>query len=399
MFARLEAPEADPIIRLMAQFAEDPRHDKIDLGVGVYRDAAGRTPVMAAVAAAEARILAAQETKGYFGLAGDPRFLVAMRGLLLGDGVDPGRLAAVAAPGGSGAIRQLLELVRLAAPGATVWISRPCWPNHAAIADAVGLRLREYSYLGPAGDVDGAAMLADLDGAAPGDVVVLHGCCHNPSGADPDAATWAALTDMAERRGFVPFVDVAYQGFGTGVEADVAGLRHMAARLPEMLIAASGSKSFGLYRERVGLAMALCAEAGAAGRVGGALASLNRRNYAFPPDHGARVVTTILSDPVLRADWEAELATLRARVATNRVALAAALAEATQSPAFAFLTRHRGMFSQLGLHPEAVQRLREAHGVYLVADGRINLAGLTPATIGAAAEAVAAVLREAATAA
>jgi aromatic-amino-acid transaminase len=392
MFARLDPPEADPIIRLMGQFAADPRPGRIDLGVGVYRDAAGRTPVMAAVAAAEERILAAQETKGYLGLAGDPGFLAAMRGLLLGDTVDPARCAAVATPGGSGAIRQLLELARLAAPDATVWVSRPSWPNHAAIADAVGMRLREYAYLDPAGAVDGAAMLADLAGAAPGDVVILHGCCHNPTGADPDAAAWAALTDLAGRRGFVPFVDVAYQGFGEGVEADVAGLRHMAARLPELLVAVSGSKSFGLYRERVGVAMAVCADAGAAGRVAAALASLNRRNYAFPPDHGARVVTTILTDPVLRADWEAELATLRARVTANRAALAAALAEATGSDRFGFLTGHRGMFSLLGLTPGQVARLREDHAVYLVADSRINLAGLTPGTVPALARAMAAVL-------
>jgi aromatic-amino-acid transaminase len=393
MFAGLQPPEADPIIRLMTQFAEDARPDRIDLGVGVYRDAAGRTPVMAAVAAAEERILGRQQTKSYLGLAGDPRFLAAMRALLLGDAVPAERLAAVATPGGSGAIRQALELVRLAAPGATVWISRPSWPNHEAIARAVGLRVRSYAYLDPAtGDLDSAGMLADLAQAAPGDVVILHGCCHNPCGADLSAADWSALGDLAESRGFLPFVDVAYQGFGDGVQADVADLRLLAARLPELLIAASGSKSFGLYRERVGLVAALCADAGAAGRVGAALAALNRRNYAFPPDHGARVVTTILEDRVLRADWEAELATQRARVVANRTGLAAALAETTGTDRFAFLPRHRGMFSLLGLSPGHVARLRTEHAVYLVGDSRINLAGLTPATIPAVARAVASVL-------
>ena len=389
LFGALEAPAPDPIIKLMGAFAADPRPDKIDLGVGVYRDAAGRTPVMAAVAAAEARILAAQDTKGYLGLAGDPAFLSAMAGLLLG--AVPERMAAVATPGGSGAIRQLLELVRLARPGATVWISRPNWPNHAAIADALGLRLREHAWLGAAGAVDMDAVLADLGGsgtgAVAGDVVVVHASCHNPSGADMGPEGWAALADLCAERGLVPLVDVAYQGFGEGVAEDVAGLRLMAARLPEVLVAASGSKSFGLYRERVGLALALTDRPAA---VAAALASLNRKNYAFPPDHGARVVTTILTDPVLRADWQTELDAMRHRIAANRTALADALAEATGTERFAFLTRQRGMFSVLGLARDQIARLRTEHGVYLVEDGRANLAGLTPATIPATARAIAA---------
>lgn len=390
MFAALSPPEPDPIIRLMQAFAADPRPDRIDLGVGVYRDAAGRTPVMRAVAAAEARILAEQETKGYLGLAGDPAFLAAMRGLLLGGAVPDGRVAGVATPGGSGAIRQALELVRLAAPGAALWVSRPSWPNHAAIGAALGMEVRAFRYLDAvSGAVDAAGMRADLSAAAAGDVVVLQACCHNPSGADPDLADWADLAALMAQRGLVPLLDMAYQGFGEGVEADAGALRHIAARLPEVLVAASGSKTFGLYRERVGVALAICAEAGATVRVQAALAALNRRNFAFPPDHGARVVTTILGDPLLRADWEAELDTMRARVAANRAALAAALARATGAPRFDFLVRHRGMFSLMGLAPEQVRRLREAHAIYLVEDGRINLAGLVPDTIPRIAAAVA----------
>jgi len=393
LLTTLDPPAPDPIIRLMGMFGADPRADKIDLGVGVYRDAAGRTPVMAAVAAAEARLLAEQQTKGYLGLAGDPAFLAAMRGLLLGEAVPAARVAGVATPGGSGAVRQLLDLVRMAAPTATVWVSAPSWPNHAAIARALGLAVRDYPWLAPAtGTVDVAAMLAALEAARPGDVVVLQASCHNPTGADPTDLDWAAIATCAARRGLVPLVDVAYQGFAEGVEDDVSGLRHLAASLPELLLAASGSKSFGLYRERVGVAMALTDGEATAARAEAALTALNRTNYAFPPDHGARVVTTILSDPVLRADWQAELDAMRHRIARNRADLAAALREATRSPRFDFLTTQRGMFSLLGLAPDQIDRLRDDPGVYIVGDGRINLAGLTPETIPAVAAALAASL-------
>lgn len=393
LFGALPPAEPDPIIRLMQAFAADPRPDRIDLGVGVYRNAAGRTPVMAAVAAAEARILARQETKGYLGLAGDPGFLAAIRALVLGESVEVARLAAVATPGGSSAIRQALELVRAARPGATVWISDPSWPNHAAIADAVGLARRSYRYLDAAhGSVAADAMLADLEGAAAGDVVILQACCHNPSGADPSAEDWAALAALLDRRGLIPLVDVAYQGFGEGLAEDMAPLRRLAARLPELLVTVSGSKSFGLYRDRVGAVLALCAVAAEAEPVQGRLATLNRTAFAFPPDHGARVVATILGDPVLRADWQAELDGMRRRVAANRVALAEALRSETGTDRFDFLTGHRGMFSLLGLAPGEIAQLRSLHGLYLLGDSRANLAGLSAASLPRVARAIAAVL-------
>ncbi len=393
MFETLSPPSPDPIIALMGQFAADPRPGKIDLGVGVYRDAAGRTPVMRAVAAAEARILQTQATKGYVGLGGDPAFLRALGALTLGDAVAPARVASVATPGGSGAIRQCLELVRAARPEATIWISDPSWPNHPAIAAALGLARRSYRYLDPeTALVAPGPMLDDLAQAAAGDVVLLHACCHNPSGADPDAGTWAALADLCAARGLVPFLDMAYQGFGTGVAEDAAALRHMAAAVPEMLLAVSGSKTFGLYRERVGMAAAVCADAPSAGRVGAMLATLNRQNFAFPPDHGARVVQVLLDDPALRADWLAELDTMRTRIGANREALAAALRAETGATRFDFLTRHRGMFSLLGLTEGQTARLREDHAVYLVADGRANLAGLGPDQAVAVARAIAAVI-------
>ncbi|MGY6632390.1 MAG: amino acid aminotransferase [Alkalilacustris sp.] len=396
VLATLDPPEPDAIIGLMQQYAADPRPGRIDLGVGVYRNATGQTPVMAAVAAAEARIHAAQTTKGYLGLAGDPAFLTAMGGLLLGGSVARDRIAAVATPGGSGALRQILALVQLARPAAQVWIGTPSWPNHAAIAAGLGMGVQMHRYLDAgSGRVDLSAMLDDLAEARPGDVVVLHASCHNPSGADLGVEDWSAVADICAQRGLLPLVDVAYQGFGDGLDADVAGLRQLAARLPEVLVAASGSKSFGLYRDRVGLAMAVCAQCSVAQRAGAALAGLNRRTFAFPPDHGARVVTTVLSDPVLRADWEAELALMRRRVAATRQSLAAALRTETQSKRFDAVTHQRGMFSLLDLGRDAITALRADHAIYLVPDGRINLAGLTPDTIPVVAAAIARVLRTA----
>ncbi|MFC7702855.1 aromatic amino acid transaminase [Plastorhodobacter daqingensis] len=393
MFETLTPQTPDKIIRLMQMFCDDARMGKIDLGVGVWKNAAGQTPVMAAVKDAERRLVETQDSKSYIGLAGDPAFLNAMCGLLLGPDADAGRIAAVGTPGGTGAVRQVLELVRLARPGCTVWISAPTWPNHPALIDTVGLQRRDYRYYDPAtGAVDRKGMLADLGALQPGDVVLLHGCCHNPAGADLARTEWEALASVLAERGAVPFVDMAYQGFGAGLDQDAAGLRILAARLPEVLVAASCSKNFGLYRDRVGMAMALCADATARDTVQGTLAWLNRQNFAFPPDHGARVVQTILDDAALCDSWKTELEAMRLAMEANRRALADALRDATRSDRFGFLAAHQGMFSLLGLTPGQVARLRDDHGIYLVDDSRLNIAGLTEATIPVVAEAVAKVL-------
>lgn len=393
MFDRLHPPEPDAIIRLMQQFRDDPRPDKVDLGVGVYRDAQGRTPVMRAIKDAEARILADQDSKTYVALAGDAGFLSAMRGLVLGGAVPGDRIGAAATPGGTGAVRQILDLVRMVSPGATVHLPDPTWPNHPAIVETVGLRQRSYRYYdGATGTVDVAGMLDDLDRVAAGDVVLLHACCHNPTGADLALRDWADVAAVLERRQAVPFVDIAYQGFGEGLDADAAGLRHLAARLPEVLVAASGSKTFGVYRDRVGMAMAICADPAAATRTGAALAWLNRQSFAFPPDHGARAVTLVLDDPALRASWTQELETMRQRIAANRAMLSRLLTDRLGSDRFGFLTGHRGMFSRLGLAPDAVARLRSEFGIYLVGDGRANLAGLTEPAARRVAEALGRIL-------
>jgi aromatic-amino-acid transaminase len=391
MFETLPAPEPDKIIRIMQAFAADPRGEKIDLGVGVYRAEDGTTPVMRAVAAAERAVWERQTTKTYVGLAGDPAFRAALATLVLG--AEPAlsdRLASVATPGGTGAVRQALELVRRARPGAVIWVSDPTWPNHTAILDTLEMPWRFYRYYDPAtGAVDRDGMLADLAQAAAGDVVLLHGCCHNPTGADPAPGDWAAIAATLAARGAVPLIDVAYLGFGDGPEADAAGLRQVVAAVPEALLAVSGSKTFGLYRERVGAVLALCSDARSAAAVQGTLAWLNRQSFAFPPDHGARVVTHLLGDPALRADWAAEIEAMRQRIEAGRRALAEALRAETGSDRFGFLAGQKGMFSLTGADPAQVERIRTQHAIYMIGDGRINLAGLTAATIPVVARALA----------
>ncbi|MCX7645743.1 MAG: aspartate/tyrosine/aromatic aminotransferase [Rhodobacteraceae bacterium] len=390
MLTNLKPQPADKILMLMQMFRDDPRSGKIDLGVGVYRNAEGVTPVMRAVKAAEKRLWETETTKAYTGLAGDPAFGEALSALILGDAVPRDRIAFAAQPGGTGAVRQALELVRLAAPGATVWLSAPTWPNHNSIVRHLGLPTRDYRYFDEATrGVDFAGMMADLEQVAPGDVVLLHGCCHNPTGANPDPAQWAEIAELLARRGATALVDLAYQGFGDGLEADAAPTRLLARRLPELLIAASCSKNFGIYRERTGLLVALAPDPATRELAQANLAFLNRQNFSFPPDHGARLVTMILTDPALRADWEAELEATRLSMLRLREQLAAELRQATGSDRFGFIAAHRGMFSRIGATPEQVERMRADHGIYMVGDSRINIAGLNAATVPVLARAIA----------
>ena len=389
MLTELKEQPADKILQLMTMFREDPREEKIDLGVGVYRDPEGRTPVMRAVKEAERMVWETQATKAYTGLAGDPAFSTAMRRLVLGGVVPDERLASVATPGGTGAVRQAMELTGLASPEATVWLPDPTWPNHVSIVTYLERPSQTYRYYDAAtGAVDAEGMLADLAQARRGDVVVLHGCCHNPTGADPDAALWEQIADTLVRTGAIPLVDIAYQGFGNGLEADAAGTRLLAARLPEVLIAASCSKNFGVYRERTGILIAVAPDPAAATTSQGTLAYLNRQNYSFPPDHGARIVQTVLDTPTLRSDWQEELEDIRNTMTGLREQLAAELRQRTNSDRFDFLAQHRGMFSRLGLGADAVMRLREQHGVYLVGDSRMNVAGLNRRTVPVLAAAI-----------
>jgi aromatic-amino-acid transaminase len=393
MFETLPAPKMDGIIALMQAYADDPRAGKIDLGVGVYRDAQGRTPVMRAVKAAEARILEQQDSKSYLSLAGDAAFLGAMETLLLGCAVPSARVAAVGTPGGTSAVRQICDLIAKVRPGTTVWVSAQTWPNHGPLIAAAGLQARSYRYLDKdAGALDRAGMFADLSAAQAGEVVLLHGCCHNPTGVDLSPQDWAEVAALLERTGATPFIDMAYQGFGEGLDADAGGLRHLAARLPEVLIAASCSKNFGLYRDRVGIAMAVVPE-GNRTSLAASLAGLNRQSFAFPPDHGGRVVSAILGDPLLRAQWLEELDAMRARVQANRRALADALRDATGSDRMGSVAAQQGMFSILPLSETQVTKLRDDHAIYMLWDGRVNMAGMDPSRAGDVARAVAEVMR------
>jgi aromatic-amino-acid transaminase len=388
MFASLKPQPADKILQLIGQFRADPRSDKIDLGVGVYKDATGLTPVMRAVKAAEKQLWESETTKTYTGLAGEPAFNAALSRLVLADAAAEDRIASVATPGGTGAVRQGFELIRMAAPGARVWVSDPTWPNHLSILNHLGIAAAPYRYFdGETRGVDFDAMMADLSGARAGDAVLLHGCCHNPTGANLTLPQWAEVAALLERTGAVPMIDIAYQGFGDGLQADAAGARLIAGRLPEVLIAASCSKNFGIYRERTGALIAL-SDPARREVTQGTLAYLNRQNYSFPPDHGARLVTMILTDPALRTEWETELEEVRLGMLTLREHLARELRDLSGSDRFGFVAQHRGMFSRLGATPQQVERLKTEHGIYMVGDSRLNIAGLNAQTVPILARAI-----------
>lgn len=390
MFQSLPVQPADPILALMAAFRDDPRPGKIDLGIGVYKNTAGVTPVMRAVKAAEEKLWREQETKSYIGFLGDPGFNDAMIRLVLGDALPRANIAAAATPGGTGAVRQAFEAIREANPDARVFISDPSWVNHASMLDHVGLARVNYRYFdAETRGIDFDGMMADLADLRAGDVLLLHGCCHNPTGADLNAVEWQAVRALMADRGVLPMIDIAYMGLGDGLEADAQPVRDLVAELPEALIAVSCSKNFGLYRDRAGLLMATAQDASLVPRLTDTLAHLNRQNFSFPPDHATRIVSTILDDPDMAQDWRNELDEMRARIQLVRQGLAAELQRITGSDRFAFLAQHRGMFSRLGASPDQVAMLRDRHGIYMVGDSRMNVAGLTDASVPVVAAAIA----------
>ncbi|MCF6316900.1 MAG: aspartate/tyrosine/aromatic aminotransferase [Marinosulfonomonas sp.] len=389
MLTNLTKQPADKILQLVQMFRDDPRIDKIDLGVGIYKDAHGNTPVMRAIKAAEKQLWEVETTKKYTSLAGEPAFGNAMINLVLGDAVPRARVAAAATPGGTGAIRQAVELIKMASPDATIWISNPTWPNHPSIIKYVGMKMAEYRYFDDATcGVDFDGMMADLAGVKAGDVVLLHGCCHNPTGANLNLAQWGEVIASLQKTGAVPFIDIAYQGFGDGLDVDAAAVRLVASSMPETLIAASCSKNFGIYRERTGILMTVSQGADNQPLAQSTLAYLNRQNFSFPPDHGARLVTMILEDKVLRDDWMEELESVRLGMLALRENLAGELQRLSGSDRFGFLAQHRGMFSRLGASPEKVEVLRARHGIYMIGDSRMNIAGLNEATIPILAKAI-----------
>ena len=389
MFQSLKEQPADKILALMQKYKEDPRDSKIDLGVGVYKNAEGLTPVMRAVKTAEQQLWERETTKSYVGLVGDPQFSDVMVDLVLSDSVARGNVAAAATPGGTGAVRQAFELLKMANPDVRVFVSDPTWPNHLSILKYLDLPVVPYRYFdSETRGVDFAGMMEDLADARSGDVILLHGCCHNPTGANLNMSQWQEVVDFLNKSGATPMIDIAYQGFGDGLQEDAAGTRLVASSVPETVIAASCSKNFGIYRERTGLLMVVSQDTNAKGLNQSTLAFLNRQNFSFPPDHGARLVTMVLSDPALRADWAAELEEVRLGMLDLRTQLASELQRLSGSDRFGFLAEHRGMFSRLGASAEHVEKLRADHAVYMVGDSRMNIAGLNSATVPLVAQAI-----------
>ncbi len=378
MFESLPASEPDVILALMGRFREDPREGKVDLGVGVYRDERGETPVLRAVRTAELRLAEATVTKTYVGLAGDLTFCDLLGREVLGEALTA-QAARCQATGGSGALYTLSRLLKLARPGARVHLPRPTWPNHPKLFGADGLEIASYPWLDAAGrGLDFAGAAEALDRLGPGDAVVLHACCHNPTGVDPTAAQWAEIAGIAARRGWLPVFDMAYAGFGDGWEADCAGMRQVMGAVPESLAAVSCSKNFGLYRDRAGAAFACLADPKARKPAQEALEAINRTLHSMPPDHGGALVRGVLEDEALRADWREELASMRARINGNRRTLAEALARRPGGQGWGFVADQRGLFSTLDLTAGQAARLRERHGVYVIPPGRVNFAGLLP---------------------
>ncbi|RNE63407.1 aspartate/tyrosine/aromatic aminotransferase [Vibrio cholerae] len=378
MFTHLPAPVLDPILSLSVAFRNDPRPQKVDLGIGVYKNSLGETPIMRAVALAQDKVVASQKTKSYVGLAGCEEFNQCMMQLVLGSTLDTERTIAIQTPGASGALRMLGDLMRVAQPDTTVWITDPSYVNHKPVMEAAGLKVRYYRYFSRETKmVDTEQMLADLAQAGTKDVVLLHGCCHNPTGADIDFSAWQAITELAQKNGFIPFVDIAYQGFGDGLEQDAQGLRYMAERMEEMLITTSCSKNFGLYRERTGAAIVIGKNQQEVTNARGKMLTLARSTYTMPPDHGAALVKTVLRDEQLTAIWKQELSEMQQRLLTLRKNLCNELRNQHNTRQFDFIESHRGMFTVLGFSAEQMGRLREEFAIYGVADGRINIAGLT----------------------
>ena len=389
MFQSLKEQPADKILALMQQYKEDPRDTKIDLGVGVYKNAEGLTPVMRAVKTAEQQLWERETTKSYVGLVGDPQFSDVMVDLVLSDSVTRDSVAAAATPGGTGAVRQAFELLKMANPDVRVFVSDPTWPNHLSILKYLDLPVVPYRYFdNETRGVDFTGMMEDLSQARAGDVILLHGCCHNPTGANLNMSQWQQVVDLLNTSGATPMIDIAYQGFGDGLQEDAAGTRLVASSVPETVIAASCSKNFGIYRERTGLLMVVSQDTNVKGLNQSTLAFLNRQNFSFPPDHGARLVTMVLSDPTLRADWASELEEVRLGMLELRKQLAGELQKLSGSDRFAFLSEHRGMFSRLGASAEHVEKLRTEHAVYMVGDSRMNIAGLNSATVPVLAQAI-----------
>ncbi|MCL2919324.1 amino acid aminotransferase [Shewanella litorisediminis] len=396
IFSQVVPAPADPILGLTDAFKADPRTDKVNLGVGIYKDEAGQTPVLKSVKQAEAILLAEESTKNYLGIEGVALYNKVVQELLFGAShtvTDDGRAVTAQAPGGTGALRVAAEFVVRNTQSRVIWVSNPTWANHQNIFETAGLSVKEYGYYDAANhDIDFDAMLTSLAAAEQGDLVLLHGCCHNPTGIDLTLAQWQQVGELCAAKGLVPLFDFAYQGFGRGIEEDAEGLRLVASMVPELLIANSFSKNFGLYNERIGAVTLVAATAEEAKVSFSQIKRTIRANYSNPPAHGALIVSTILSRPELKAAWEQELAEMRERIAQMRTLFVESLAAAGVSQDFSFISRQMGMFSFSGLNKAQVETLKTEYGVYIVGSGRISVAGMTKTNMPVICSAIAAVL-------
>ncbi|MBE4573437.1 aromatic amino acid aminotransferase [Vibrio navarrensis] len=396
MFEKVVAAPADPILGLTEEFKKDPRQGKINLGVGIYKNEQGETPVLATVKKAEAALVETEKTKSYLTIEGTAEYALAVQKLLFGEDSDilaSLRAKTAQAPGGTGALRVAGEFIKRQLGDVKIWISNPTWANHHGVFKAAGLETTEYSYYNAqTKDKDFAAMVADLEKASAGDVVLLHGCCHNPTGIDPTEQEWEVLAKLVAEKGLLPMFDFAYQGFAKGVEEDAQGLRTFAKYNKEILVASSFSKNFGLYNERVGAFTLVAENQDVAETAFSQVKAIIRSIYSNPPAHGSAVVTYILSDAALRAEWEAEVAEMRDRIQEMRELFVATLKAEGVDADFSFIERQNGMFSFSGLNKEQVSRLKEEFAIYIVGSGRISVAGMTKENMGPLCKALAQVL-------
>lgn len=396
IFSQVVLAPADPILGLTDTFKADHRQDKVNLGVGIYKDEAGQTPVLASVKKAEALLLEQEKTKNYLGIEGVIAYNRVVQELLFGESselVASGRAVTAQAPGGTGALRIAAEFLLRNTPSRTVWVSNPTWANHQNIFETAGLTVREYGYYNAnAHDIDFDAMMTDISAANAGDIILLHGCCHNPTGIDLTLAQWDLVAQLCADKKLVPLFDFAYQGFGVGIEEDAAGLRLVTSKVPELLIANSFSKNFGLYNERIGAVTVVAENADAAERAFSQVKRTIRANYSNPPAHGALIVSTILGDASLKAQWVQEVTEMRERIAKMRTLFVDSLKAEGVTQDFSFISRQSGMFSFSGLNKAQVARLKDEFGVYIVGSGRISVAGMTKTNMPVICKAIAQVI-------
>jgi aspartate aminotransferase len=396
MFESLSALPADPILGLMAAYREDPNTNKVDLGVGVYRDDDGNTPILKCVVAAQHLHNEQEITKSYIGPPGEPEFNRAVQELLFGASsaaLADGRISSAQTPGGCGALRVAAELIDRARPGASIWVSDPTWANHVPLLSDAGLAIKTYPYFDR--ETSGLLfdeMLASLAQVSRGDLVLLHGCCHNPCGVDLNNDQWTEVAKLAAERGFTPFIDIAYQGLSTGLDEDAFGLRCIAAQVPELIVASSCSKNFGLYRERVGSLAIMSSSADESAKVLSQMLNVIRGIYSMPPNHGGAIVKTILNDQQLTELWHSELAEMRDRINGLRDEFASKLVTQISENRFDFIRQQRGMFSFLGINAEQIARLRDEFSIYMVDSSRINVAGLNSHNVDYVCDAIGKVL-------